>query len=244
MNLDLSETQQLLQSTVRDFLERELPFERVRKLEAPQSLGRLDEVLWKEISRQGWLGLGFSEAHGGSDSPLVDVGLLVEELARRAAIVPALETLVAGRALERFASAEVAAEWVPGSRRKRRGRAGPLRGQRHRRGAHRGGGCRGTAARREGLRRLCAEREPPPRSHAGGGGALRECPGPAGRRRRGAGRDASARPCARGDPVRGKHGAGPRHDDRLRLRARAVRQADRQLPGRAAPRGRKRSQVG
>jgi alkylation response protein AidB-like acyl-CoA dehydrogenase len=113
MNLDLSETQQLLQATVRDFLERELPFGRVRELERPENAGRHDDTLWREIGRQGWLGLAVSEARGGAAASLVDVGLLLEELARRAAIVPALETLLAARALDRSAPSDVADAWVP-----------------------------------------------------------------------------------------------------------------------------------
>ena len=110
MNLDLTETQQLLQTTVREFLEREVPFARIRELERE---GRTDDVLWKEIVRQGWLGLAFSEARGGADASLVDVGLLVEELARRAAIVPVLEVLAAARVLERHATKPVADAWIP-----------------------------------------------------------------------------------------------------------------------------------
>ncbi|MGI9432936.1 MAG: acyl-CoA dehydrogenase family protein [Myxococcota bacterium] len=112
MNLDLSETQELLRTTVRGFLERELPFERIRELERPEAEGRHDEVLWKELGRQGWLGLGLSEARGGAEASLVDVGLLVEELARCAAIVPALEALLVARVLDRHAAAAVADEWV------------------------------------------------------------------------------------------------------------------------------------
>ena len=58
MNLDLNDTQGLLQQTVRDFLERELPFDRIRELERD---GAWDQPLWKEVCRQGWPGLPFRE---------------------------------------------------------------------------------------------------------------------------------------------------------------------------------------
>jgi alkylation response protein AidB-like acyl-CoA dehydrogenase len=97
MNLDLSETQSLLQETVRSYLEREVPYDRIRNLEKE---GASDDTLWKAMVEQGWLGLSFSESRGGGGGALVDVGLLVEEIARRAAIVPILEVVAAGRVLE------------------------------------------------------------------------------------------------------------------------------------------------
>jgi alkylation response protein AidB-like acyl-CoA dehydrogenase len=63
----------------------------------------MDRILWKCVCEQGWLGLPFAEDLGGGGGSLVDVGLLVEEFARRAAIVPVLEVVVVGRILERFA---------------------------------------------------------------------------------------------------------------------------------------------
>jgi alkylation response protein AidB-like acyl-CoA dehydrogenase len=98
VNLDLDSTQTLLQDTVRGFLEREVPFDRIRALERS---GAYDEALWSAIAAQGWLALPFGEALGGGGGSLVDAGLLVEALARRAAIAPILEAVAAGRALER-----------------------------------------------------------------------------------------------------------------------------------------------
>jgi alkylation response protein AidB-like acyl-CoA dehydrogenase len=97
MNLDATETQALLRETVRGFLERELPFDRVRALERE---GSSDTALWKEMAAHGWLGLAFAEGSGGCGGSLVDAGILVAELARRAAIAPILELVAAGRALE------------------------------------------------------------------------------------------------------------------------------------------------
>jgi alkylation response protein AidB-like acyl-CoA dehydrogenase len=109
MNLDLDETRTLLRDTVRGYLEQEVTFERVRSLEREQGW---DEALWQALCRQGWLGLPFGEEHGGGGGSLVDAGLLVEEFARRAVIVPLLEVLVAGRALERHAAGGRAGDLV------------------------------------------------------------------------------------------------------------------------------------
>jgi len=107
MNLDLGETQRLLRETVRTYLENELPFERLRQLERD---GGWDRELWKALCEQGWLGLAFSEESGGGGGSLLDLGLLIEELARRAAVVPVLEVAVAGRVIERAAADGVAGE--------------------------------------------------------------------------------------------------------------------------------------
>lgn len=103
MNLEPSETQSLLRDTVRAYLSAELPYERIRELEKE---GAWDRTLWKAMAEQGWLGLPFSEARGGGGGSLLDVGLLVEEVARRAAIVPVLEVAAAGRVLERYAEGQ------------------------------------------------------------------------------------------------------------------------------------------
>ena len=109
MNLDPSETQTLLRDTVREYLEREVSYDRIRELDREH---RWDEALWREICEQGWLALPFGEAHGGRGS-LVDGGLLVEEFARRAAVIPIAEVVTAGRAIEHFATADVAADLIP-----------------------------------------------------------------------------------------------------------------------------------
>ena len=59
MNLDLNETQTIFRDTVRDYLERELPFSRIRELERER---RTDEVLWKALAELGWLGIAFPES--------------------------------------------------------------------------------------------------------------------------------------------------------------------------------------
>ena len=88
MDLALDTTQTLLRDAVRGYLEAELPFERIRVLERE---GRSDEQLWKALLSQGWLGVPLPEAWGGGGGTLVEAGIVVEELARRAAIVPGAE---------------------------------------------------------------------------------------------------------------------------------------------------------
>jgi len=112
VNLDPTETQSLLQETVRGYLEKELPLDRVRALERENGW---DEGLWRAVCQQGWIALPFAEAHGGGDGSLLDAGLLVEEFARRAAIVPILEALVSGRVLQEHAGGELVEALLEGS---------------------------------------------------------------------------------------------------------------------------------
>jgi acyl-CoA dehydrogenase len=110
VNLDLDETQSLLQETVRSFLEQELSFDRVRALEREQ---RSDDALWKSVCEQGWSALAIGESFGGGGGTLVDAGLLVLEFARRAAIVPIAEVLASARVIEGWAPSERAASLLP-----------------------------------------------------------------------------------------------------------------------------------
>ena len=87
---------------MRDYLAAEVPFDRIRELDREQ---RWDEALWEGIARQGWLGLPFPESLAGAGGSLVDAGLLIEEFAQRAAVVPLAECLVVGLVCARFASA-------------------------------------------------------------------------------------------------------------------------------------------
>jgi alkylation response protein AidB-like acyl-CoA dehydrogenase len=111
MQLDLDPTQTLLRDTVREYLAAEVPFERVRRCEREQGW---DEPLWRDVARQGWLGLPLPESLGGGGGGLVDAGLLVEEFARRAAMVPVAEALAAAVACARAGSGRPAREVVEG----------------------------------------------------------------------------------------------------------------------------------
>ncbi len=98
MNPDLSETQELLRSTMRQYLENEIPFDRVREHEEKRVA---DAKLWQGLAGQGWLGIPLPEALGGGELGLLETGLFVHELARRAAVVPAAEVMTTAVVLAR-----------------------------------------------------------------------------------------------------------------------------------------------
>ena len=80
MNFKLSEGQQLLVSTARDFLQRHCPPSVMA--ESVASARGFSAELWKEISVLGWPGLLVPAEYGGSGGGIVDVILLVEEMGR------------------------------------------------------------------------------------------------------------------------------------------------------------------
>lgn len=102
VNPQLDETQVLLRDTLRQFLERELSFDRVRECERE---ARSDDALWRTLVQQGWLATPFpANRDGGVDGGgggMVAAGILVEEFSRRAALVPIAEVLSAALTLQR-----------------------------------------------------------------------------------------------------------------------------------------------
>jgi alkylation response protein AidB-like acyl-CoA dehydrogenase len=103
MNPDFNETQLLLQATVRQYLEREVPFDRIREHEEK---GKADDKLWRTMAGQGWLGIPLPEAVGGGGAGLVEAGVFVHELARRAALVPGVEVMACSIMLARHAEGD------------------------------------------------------------------------------------------------------------------------------------------
>ena len=84
MDLGLSEEQELLKNSAREFLEKECPEEHVRAMEEDEK-GYSPE-LWKKMADLGWQGLMIPEEHGGAGFSFLDLAVLVEEFGR--ALVP------------------------------------------------------------------------------------------------------------------------------------------------------------
>ncbi len=80
MELGLSESQQMLKNSAREFLERECPSSLVRAMEEDPS--SYTPELWKKIAGLGWLGLPFPEEYGGLGLSYLDLVLLLEEMGR------------------------------------------------------------------------------------------------------------------------------------------------------------------
>jgi alkylation response protein AidB-like acyl-CoA dehydrogenase len=84
MDISLSEEQELLQQSARDFLQQECPIQLVRAMEEDER--GYDPHLWKQMADLGWLGLVLPEEYGGSGFTIMDMAVLLEEFGR--ALVP------------------------------------------------------------------------------------------------------------------------------------------------------------
>ena len=74
----LTELQQILTKTARDFLQHRAPLEALTEHEVFPL--QHDAALWKEIADLGWLGLAFPEAYGGQGFGFVDLTVILEEM--------------------------------------------------------------------------------------------------------------------------------------------------------------------
>jgi alkylation response protein AidB-like acyl-CoA dehydrogenase len=92
MDLALSERQEMLKTTAREFLDKECPRSYVREMEADEK--GYSPQLWKKIAGLGWLGLPFPEEYGGSDGSFLDLAVLLEEMGRACLPDPFFSTVV------------------------------------------------------------------------------------------------------------------------------------------------------
>ena len=94
MNLALSEEQEMLKTSARDFLTDKLPKATVKEIE--ESEQGYSPELWKEMARLGWMGLAFPEKYGGADMSFLDLAVLLEETGRACLPEPFFSTVVLG----------------------------------------------------------------------------------------------------------------------------------------------------
>lgn len=94
MDLGLTEVQQMLKSSAREFLSQECPLMLVRVMEEHE-LG-VTEDLWRQISSLGWTGLAFPEQYGGTGGDFIDLAVLLEEMGRSLLPGPFFSTVILG----------------------------------------------------------------------------------------------------------------------------------------------------
>src|SRR5947207_8456911 len=112
----LSEIQTLLRDSARDLLEREFDFNWLRGVE--ERPDGFDPRLWRQMTELGWLGLLLPEPLGAAAS-MLDFAVLVEEMARHAALSPYLAHCLAVRLLNRWqvpSAAQIVRDAAAGTR--------------------------------------------------------------------------------------------------------------------------------
>ncbi|MBE0431724.1 MAG: acyl-CoA/acyl-ACP dehydrogenase [Dehalococcoidia bacterium] len=94
MDLGLSEEQEMLKASARDFLQKECPKQLVRQLDESEEGYSAD--LWQKMAQQGWMGLVFPEKYGGGGGRFLDLTVLLEEMGHNIVPGPFFSTVVLG----------------------------------------------------------------------------------------------------------------------------------------------------
>jgi alkylation response protein AidB-like acyl-CoA dehydrogenase len=112
MEFALSEEQEMLEASLRRYLDEEAPTTRVREIMASDS-GH-DETLWKGLAELGIAGLLVPEEFGGSQLALLDAAVAAESLGRAATPAPFLSSAVmAPLAIAASGGEEQQRRWLP-----------------------------------------------------------------------------------------------------------------------------------
>jgi hypothetical protein len=113
MDFSYSDDQVSLRELARKILEERATHERIKQVQAGEP--GLDLELWAELAKANLLGVAVDEAHGGMGFGFLELCVLLHEVGRTVAPVPAWATLVLGALpLQRFGSAAQKEAWLPG----------------------------------------------------------------------------------------------------------------------------------
>jgi alkylation response protein AidB-like acyl-CoA dehydrogenase len=97
MYFDLTDEQQAIKSTARDFLASRFKSARIRELAASED--GFDAAGWAEMSELGWPGLALPEEWGGQGLGIVELAVLFEEMGYALAPSPLFSNTIVGLAL-------------------------------------------------------------------------------------------------------------------------------------------------
>jgi alkylation response protein AidB-like acyl-CoA dehydrogenase len=107
---DLTDEQQAIRSTAREFLAARYKSERIRDL--AESEHGFETSDWEEMAELGWPGLALPEEWGGQGLGIVELAVLFEEMGYALAPSPLLSSTVAGLALATRGSNEQKDRWL------------------------------------------------------------------------------------------------------------------------------------
>jgi alkylation response protein AidB-like acyl-CoA dehydrogenase len=110
MYFDLTDEQQAIRSTAKEFLAARYKSDRIRELAASES--GADPADWSEMAELGWTGLAFPEEWGGQGLGIVDLAVLFEEMGYALAPSPLLSNTVVGLALTLCGSDDQRRRWL------------------------------------------------------------------------------------------------------------------------------------
>jgi alkylation response protein AidB-like acyl-CoA dehydrogenase len=112
MRFELTDDQQAIRETARDFLASRYPAEEVRRLALEDERGFTDEQ-WTAIAELGWPALMVSEDDGGLGLGVVELAVLFEQLGYALAPTPLLSTVAAALVIGAAGDDAQRAHWLP-----------------------------------------------------------------------------------------------------------------------------------
>jgi alkylation response protein AidB-like acyl-CoA dehydrogenase len=112
MDIGFTEEQEMLRDSARRFFESECTTQFVRQRMA--GLAVTNDEFWQKLAEQGWLGIVYPEAEGGSGLGLVDLVVLMEEMGRAVMPGPFFSTvLLGGAAIAEAGGPAQRRQWLP-----------------------------------------------------------------------------------------------------------------------------------
>ena len=114
MPLVLSEDQQLLQDSARNFCQQVTPVGELRKLRDKRNEKGFSEDIWQQMVELGWAGMAIPEAFGGFEFGYGGLGVVLEETGRTLVSSPLISTvLLAATAISEIGNDEQKAQLLP-----------------------------------------------------------------------------------------------------------------------------------
>lgn len=112
MPLFLTEEQQMLADTAKDFVAQHAPVSHMRALRDAKDAAGFSRDLWKQFAEMGFTGILIGEDQGGIGLGHVEAGVVLEQIGRNLSPSPFLTTAVA--AVEALKGTGAAERWFPG----------------------------------------------------------------------------------------------------------------------------------
>jgi alkylation response protein AidB-like acyl-CoA dehydrogenase len=110
MDFSLSEGQEMLRETARDFLTTACPKSLVREMAEDERGHPLQ--LWQKMAELGWMGVFIPEEYGGAGLSFLDLVVLLEEMGRACLPGPFFSTVVLGALTVLEAGSEEQKQWL------------------------------------------------------------------------------------------------------------------------------------
>ncbi len=113
MDFSFSDEQQQIADLAKQIFTDKASHERVREIERAGG-PRFDRDLWSAVAKAGLLGIAVPQAHGGAGLGFLEAALIVEQMARAAAPIPLLETIILGALpIAEFGTTAQQDMWLP-----------------------------------------------------------------------------------------------------------------------------------